>query len=274
MRFAVTIPFLLLPLLASVEVPGAEPFEESNSKIVAHRGLLKHAPENTLANFRACLELGIGFEFDVEKTKDGVLVCIHDNTLDRTTNGTGPVSEKTLSEIQTLDAGSWFSPQFANERVPTIDQVLKLVAQHSNKNILIAVDLKADGVERDVIHLAEKHQVLHRLLFIGKTITSPEIRQNLIKASSNVDTAAVANNEDEFQAAFEDTHATWVYFRFLPTLQQIQKVHDSGKKSFIAGPTVSGNVPENWNTAIRAGLDGILTDYPLELANLLRINRK
>ena len=57
--------------------------------IVAHRGLLLHAPENTLANSRACLELRLGFEFDVEKTKDGHLVCIHDGTVDRTTNGTG-----------------------------------------------------------------------------------------------------------------------------------------------------------------------------------------
>ena len=63
--------------------------------IVAHRGLLRHAPENTLANFRACLELRIGFEFDVERTKDNHLVCMHDNTVDRTTNGTGKVSELT-----------------------------------------------------------------------------------------------------------------------------------------------------------------------------------
>jgi glycerophosphoryl diester phosphodiesterase len=63
--------------------------ESSHPLIVAHRGLLHHAPENTLANFRACLELRLGFEFDVEQTKDGHLVCIHDGTVDRTTNGTG-----------------------------------------------------------------------------------------------------------------------------------------------------------------------------------------
>lgn len=89
--------------------------EASEPLIVAHRGLLHHAPENTLANFRACLELRLGFEFDVEVTKDGELVCIHDSTLDRTTNGTGKVSEHTLAEIRNLDAGSWFAPKFANE---------------------------------------------------------------------------------------------------------------------------------------------------------------
>ena len=61
--------------------------------IVAHRGLLLHAPENTLANFRACLELRLGFEFNVARTKDGHLICIHDNTVDRTTNGEGKVSD-------------------------------------------------------------------------------------------------------------------------------------------------------------------------------------
>jgi len=116
--------------------------------IVAHRGLLLHAPENTLANFRACLELRLGFEFDVERTNDGQLVCIHDDTVDRTTNGTGKVSELTLEEIRRLDAGSWFDPKFADEKVPTIEEVLMLVAEYSQHNVLIAVDLKAEGVDR------------------------------------------------------------------------------------------------------------------------------
>lgn len=73
-------------------------------------------PENTLANFRACLELRIRFEFDVQRTKDGALICLHDETLNRTTNGTGSVSERTLAEIRQLDAGSWFDRKLlANE---------------------------------------------------------------------------------------------------------------------------------------------------------------
>src|SRR6478752_234493 len=91
---------------------------------VAHRGLLRHAPENTLANYRACLELRLGFEFDVQATKDGRLVCIHDDTVDRTTDGTGRVAELTLAEIRQLDAGSWFDPMFAGQKVPTVEEVL------------------------------------------------------------------------------------------------------------------------------------------------------
>ncbi|MGZ0173773.1 MAG: glycerophosphodiester phosphodiesterase [Planctomycetales bacterium] len=143
--------------------------------VVAHRGLLRHAPENTLANFRACLELRIGFEFDVERTKDGQLICIHDGTVNRTTNGTGKVSELRLAQMRELDAGSWFDPKFAGEKVPTVDEVLKLIDEYRQHDVLIAVDLKAANVGRGVVRLAEQHEVLDRLLFIGRTISEPDL---------------------------------------------------------------------------------------------------
>jgi len=238
--------------------------------IVAHRGLLLHAPENTLANFRACLELHIGFEFDVEKTKDGQLVCIHDGTVDRTTNGRGAVSELTLEEIRGLDAGSWFDPKFAGEKVPTIEEVLKLVAEYQQHDVLIAVDLKAEGVGQDVVRLAEKHEVLDKLLFIGKTISEPEVRDQIRSVSKKAHTAAVANNTDEFPKALAAANADYVYFRYLPPKEQMEAVHRARKRAFIAGTTVSGHTPENWQHAVDVGIDGILTDYPLELAAKLR----
>ena len=238
--------------------------------IVAHRGLLLHAPENTLANFRACLELRLGFEFDVEKTKDGQLVCIHDGTVDRTTNGTGKVSQLTLEEIRRLDAGSWFDPKFAGEKVPTIEEVLKLVAEYQQHDVLIAVDLKAEGVEQEVVRLAEKHKVLHKLLFIGRTISEPNVRDQIRSISSKAHTAAVANNADEFSKALAASNADFVYFRYLPPKEQMEAVRSAGKQAFIAGTTVSENVPENWQYAVDVGIDGILTDYPFELAAMLR----
>lgn len=114
---------LILPAAAGLVAKAGDPL------IVAHRGLLKVAPENTLANFRACLELRLGFEFDVQRSQDGHLVCIHDKTLDRTTNGSGNVADLTLSEIKQLDAGSWFDPRFKGEQVPTVTEVLQLAAQ-------------------------------------------------------------------------------------------------------------------------------------------------
>jgi glycerophosphoryl diester phosphodiesterase len=242
--------------------------------IVAHRGLLLHAPENTLANFRACLELRLGFEFDVEKTKDGHLVCIHDDTVDRTTNGTGTVSELTLGEIRRLDAGSWFDPRFADEKVPTVEEVLKLVAEYQQHDVLIAVDLKAEGVGQDVVRLAEKHNVLDKLLFIGRTISEPQLRDQIRSVSKKAHTAVVANNADEFPKALAESNADYVYFRYLPPTEEIEAVHVARKRAFIAGTTVSGHSPENWQLAVDAGIDGILTDYPLELASVLRQRMK
>ena len=243
---------------------------EPQPLVVAHRGLLRHAPENTLANFRACLELRLGFEFDVERTKDGHLVCIHDSTVDRTTNGTGKVSDLTLAQVRKLDAGSWFDPTFASENVPTVEEVLKMIAEYKQHDVLIAVDLKAEDVGQDVVRLAEQHKVLHRLLFIGRTITEPELRKQIKSASANAHAAAVANNAKELPAALAATNADWVYVRFLPTKDQIEAVRRVNKRAFIAGPTVSGNVPMNWQHCAVVGLDGILTDYPLDLRRTLR----
>jgi glycerophosphoryl diester phosphodiesterase len=238
--------------------------------VVAHRGLLLDAPENTLANFRACLELRLGFEFDVQRTKDGELVCIHDNTLNRTTNGTGAVAEKTLAEIRNLDAGSWFDPKFTGEKVPTVEDVLKLVAEYRERDILAAVDLKAEGVECDVVRLAEKSKVLHRLVFIGRTISDPQVREQIKQTSPEAQTAVVANTPVEFAKALAAPHADWVYFRFIPSEEQIDAVQSSRKRAFIAGTPVSGRLPDNWQQVIKVGADAILTDYPLELQATVR----
>ncbi|HBN74711.1 MAG TPA: hypothetical protein DD473_02590 [Planctomycetaceae bacterium] len=264
-----TRPLLLLLFALAAAYANVDAAEQTQPLIVAHRGLLRHAPENTLANFRACLELRLGFEFDVEQTKDGHLVCIHDSTVDRTTNGTGNVSDLTLSQIRELDAGSWFDPKFVSEKVPTIEEVLKLVTEYRQHEVLIAVDLKTGGVEREVVQLAQTHNVLNRLLFIGRTISDPNVREQLKQASKYAECAAVANNADEFSKALADTDAEWVYFRYLPSKEQMEAVRNAGKRSFIAGAKVAGNIPDNWQYCNDVGLDAILTDYPLDLRQVL-----
>lgn len=246
---------------------GAEP---PRPLVVAHRGLLLHAPENTLSNFRACLELRLGFEFDVRRSKDGRLVCVHDATVDRTTNGTGKVEELTLSELRELDAGGWFDPQFAGERPPTVEEVLALVSEYRRHEPLIAVDLKAPDVEVEVVQLAEKRQVLDRLIFIGRAISEPSVRRAISNASRKAHAAAVANSPDELPQALADPDSDWAYLRFIPTQAQIDAARKAGKRTFIAGPTVGGLEPDNWRRAARLGIDAILTDFPLELKTTLR----
>jgi len=97
------------------------------AKVVAHRGASQLAPENTMSAFRLARELGVDcVELDVHATADHELVVIHDYGLERTTTGTGLVADVSFAELSRLDAGVWFSPDFAGERVPRLDEVLAL----------------------------------------------------------------------------------------------------------------------------------------------------
>jgi glycerophosphoryl diester phosphodiesterase len=83
-------------------------------------------------------------------------------------------------------------------------------------------------------------------------------------------TAVVANTADEFPAALAAPNADWVYFRYLPPREQVEAVHRAKRRAFIAGPTVAGDLPENWQQAAEVGIDAILTDYPLNLRRSLK----
>lgn len=117
----------------------------SAQRIVAHRGALKWAPENTLAAFDAAIALGAGcIEMDVRQTADGVLVLMHDRTINRTTDGTGAVEDLMLADLRGLDAGSWFSEDFAGEPVPTLRDALL----HVKGRIVPDIDFKAGDPEK------------------------------------------------------------------------------------------------------------------------------
>ncbi|GGN53212.1 glycerophosphodiester phosphodiesterase family protein [Oceanobacillus indicireducens] len=117
--------------------------------VVAHRGVPSLAPENTMAGYHLSYELGTDLiETDVQRTKDGHLVIMHDTTVDRTTNGTGAVSELTLEEIRGLDAGSHFDEEFAGEKVPTFREFLE---GFKGKDVLLLVELKGIGIEEQVL---------------------------------------------------------------------------------------------------------------------------
>lgn len=106
-------------------------------KTVCHRGANKIAPENTLPAFECALAAGFDFiECDLHQTADGAIVVHHDPTLDRTTTGQGPVTEKTLAELRALDAGAWFSPHFVGTQIPTLDEVLNLLQRYDGRAYL------------------------------------------------------------------------------------------------------------------------------------------
>jgi len=100
-------------------------------KVIGHRGACGSAPENTLASIARAVELGAqAIEFDATVSKDGTALVMHDFNVDRCSDGTGPVVLKTLEDIKTIDAGSWFAPEFKGERIPTLRDALDLVIAH------------------------------------------------------------------------------------------------------------------------------------------------
>jgi glycerophosphoryl diester phosphodiesterase len=104
--------------------------------LYAHRGASAEAPENTLAAFCRAVETGAdGIELDVHLCADGVPVVIHDETLERTTDGCGQIATCSLARLRKLDAGSWFAPIFAGERVPTLEDTLRLLAGRLRLNL-------------------------------------------------------------------------------------------------------------------------------------------
>ena len=130
-------------------------FYQDRPLVFGHRGAREVAPENTLAAFQAALAMDAdGIELDVMLSADGVPVVIHDFTLERTSNGQGQVGERTLAQLQALDAGSYFAPRFAEERLPTLAQVLDALGGSLRINIELKSRTWAEtGLEKSVAEL-------------------------------------------------------------------------------------------------------------------------
>jgi glycerophosphoryl diester phosphodiesterase len=129
--------------------------------VIGHRGDPSGAPEQTIPAFERAVRLGVDMiEADVRRTRDGRLVLLHDATVDRTTNGRGAVADLTFEELRRLDAGGWFSPDFAGARIPALDELFEL-AEHSG----IGLCLEAKGesaAERASLALATADEIERR----------------------------------------------------------------------------------------------------------------
>lgn len=139
----------------------------SITKIHAHRGASAYAPENTMPAFRKAIELKSDFiELDVHMTKDRKLVVIHDEKVDRTTNGSGMVAFMTLDQIKKLDAGSWFSEKYKGVQIPTLREVMDLV---KNTPLFLNIEIKIGyrfypNIEEKIIALIEEYDMIDRII--------------------------------------------------------------------------------------------------------------
>lgn len=161
--------------------------------LIAHRGASVQAPEHTLAAYRLAKEQNADYlEVDLQLTKDGVLVSLHDLTVDRTTNGSGIVTEMTLSEIKQLDAGSWFNkkfPDLAKEEyvgleIPTLQEIIDEFGESVNYYIETKKPENNEGVEDELLATLEQNHLLDESLPEGKVVVQSFSEESLIRMRS------------------------------------------------------------------------------------------
>ncbi|RST57424.1 DUF1080 domain-containing protein [Siminovitchia terrae] len=149
--------------------------------VAAHRGVPSMAPENTMAGYQLAYDLGADqIETDLQLTKDGYLVIMHDTTVDRTTNGKGAVSSLTLEEIRQLDAGIKFGEEFAGEKVPTFREFLQAF---KGKDVILLVELKDEGIEEQVMREIQEEGMIDQVVLqsfnLGSMVKSYELNPEI-----------------------------------------------------------------------------------------------
>src|SRR4051794_14616879 len=154
----VTLSLVLLAL-------GAAPAGAAPVLNVGHRGASGHAPEHTFAAYDLALQMGADYiEQDLQMTRDGVLVAMHDETLDRTTDGSGPVRAVTLDEVKRCDAGSWFAPRFAGARVPTLEELFRRYGEQARFYIETKSPEIYPGMEEALLALIGRYRLGERVI--------------------------------------------------------------------------------------------------------------
>ncbi len=232
--------------------------------LIAHRGGSHEAPENTMAAFRHAIGLGVRMvELDVQMTLDEELVVIHDLTVDRTTDGSGVLGGFTLEEIRRLDAGSWFGPDYAGERIPTLREALELCA---SSGVGVVIELKEPrmypGIEAKVValigemwmqgaenlwcisfdHQAVRHlRTLDAIIPLGYLFVPQETQ--------------FASSDPEIQACCP------FYAVALQHPEQVAQAHALGKVVLV----YTVNSVEEMQALAEADVDGLVTDEPAKM---------
>lgn len=231
---------------------------------VAHRGATAYTPENTIAAFDLAVDMKADYiEIDVQRSKDGELVLIHDTTVDRTTDGTGKVGDLTLEQLRSLDAGSWKGEQFAGEPIPTFEEIL----DHYHGKIGILIELKAPelypGIEEQVaaaliernLHKPQNEKIIIQS-FNFESIK--KLDQLLPKVPIGVLTSNRADTTLEALQEFS-TYADWFNPSYgIVTKELVNQVHSLGMQ--IGSWTVRSQ--EAADFLFEMDVDAIISDYP------------
>lgn len=236
---------------------------------IAHRGGAKYAPENTLAAFKNAVKIGVDYvELDVHLSKDGELVVIHDDTVNRTTDSRGRVSKMTLEELKELDAGSKFSEEFKGEKIPTLREVLEEVIE--DVGVVIEIKGKEPEIVPKVAELIEELEVADRVLihsFSPETIK--KFRQLKPEVTASIDlTQASQNIWQDYICPALMSYTNIITFN---NMGPREVVPDLIREAHLAGLSVwfgVANKEEDMRWVIEQGVDGIFTDDPVLLKRL------
>lgn len=239
---------------------------------IGHRGAMGHAPENTRASFEAGLRLGAdAVECDVRLAKDGRLIVIHDDRLDRTTSGRGPVSKKNWAELAGLDAGSWFAKSFAGERLWRLDDLVRWAKNRRTRSgtpLQLVVEIKAEG--RGARPLADRVvAVLRRTGMIRRSFVisfnhgeasraktrCPGLRTGLLFSQTPADLAR----------RMEQTRANAIFPRY--NLIDASLMAEARRHGWFVG-TWTVNKKTDMKRLVALGVNAIATNFPERTADL------
>lgn len=234
-----------------------------NPTVMAHRGLSADALENTLYAFSDAISVGADFiELDVQQTRDGVLVVMHDSNLKRTTGVNKDIWDVDYADIQDLDAGSWFDPAYANARIPTLEETLQFVDKRAKLNIEIKPTKHgSDTLEQDVAELITRYQYTDACYVTSFSYGSlkkvkeanPEIRTGYLMS--------VAYGQF-YSLKYADAFSLNKVF---VTSQVVNAAHQQGKQIFAWTVNSMSEVRSLCNLHV----DSIITDDPVMVQNVI-----
>ncbi|MCY4725487.1 glycerophosphodiester phosphodiesterase family protein [Nocardioides sp. STR2] len=275
-----TLTLVLVGSTVALSAPGASAARAVDVDVVAHRGSSGAAPENTIAAVRVAIAQKSGvIENDIQRTSDGELVIVHDITLARTTDveqvfpdrAPWNVGDFTLAEVKQLDAGSWFAPEFAGERVPTLEEWVNAVGQQAEMLLEPKAPELYPGIETDLDKELRSLPVFNRALKADRVVVQSFNHQWLRVYKDLAPDVTVGllyggrPTADDIAAA-----ATWAE-QVNPALgaideSTVDQIHASGMEAHVW--TV--NAGQDMRRAINWEVDGIITNYPQVLRDILR----
>lgn len=233
--------------------------------VIGHRGYKARYPENTLAAFEAARAAGVKMiELDVSFSRDRQPVVIHDDTLERTTNGCAMVNALSLAELKKLDAGSWFDARFAGEHLPGLAEVLERLGGR----VLINIEIKPkafeahsppDAIERQVVALLRRYNISKSVLIssferrILQRIADMEQPPALALISEGV------ADQDAIDFCKRIQAFSWHADHRQLDRRQVERMHAAGMR--VMAYTV--NLPSDIRRVVDLGVDGVFSDDPL-----------